>query len=397
MTDIMERVNRRKQQKADIMPPDTPSVKQAKQQLSTQPPANQPVTQAAATTPVAQVTIDQPRIEPGTDTRDWRRAASYDEAVKIDPSLTRAGYIGGVSQYRAENGQQPLSFLELYENLRGNDPFKSPEQEAREQQRLRRAERVNAIGNVLANLVNYVRTTNGNPSMQLQPLSAGQARIDRLRQYQDGLARSRYGDYMNLLSQQRADEAARDAAALKFQQQLYLESMKQNSPLAQARTQRELAGIGTEAARQRNIEADRAYTDARRRGQELKNNYISRQAEADLKLTFAKTENERKGGKSKLLYPVVRATGPQGKSKAYDLNKPMEVVAYYKLLEKAGVLDGLTEDEKPKTWKDMREFIIATSSEYHDVKNGFRYAEDDPYAQSIATDPIDEEEENDYS
>ena len=250
--DIIERVNKRIGQQ-------TPSV--------------QPIRQAAQGTPLP-ARIEQPNIKPGTDTRDWRRTASYDEAVKIDPTLTRAGYIGGVSQYRAENGMQPLSFAELYSNLAGHNPFQSAEQEAKQEQKLRRAERVNAIGNVLANLVNYVRTVNGNPAMRLQPIAAGQQRIDQLRAYQDALDNSRYKDYMAILGQQRAEDAARDAAAQKFQQQIFLENLKQNNPVNLARAKAAEAALGTEAAKRNKLDADIALVNERLRGEKLNNDYM---------------------------------------------------------------------------------------------------------------------------
>ena len=257
--DIIERVNKR---------------------IGQQTPPVQPIRQAAQGT-ILPTRIEQPNIKPGTDTRDWRRTASYDEAVKIDPTLTRAGYIGGVSQYRAENGMQPLSFAELYSNLAGHNPFQSAEQEAKQEQKLRRAERVNAIGNVLANLVNYVRTVNGNPAMRLQPIAAGQQRIDQLRVYQDALDNSRYKDYMAILGQQRAEDAARDAAAQKFQQQIFLENLRQNSPLAQAQARR----AGAEALR---AETQAQYAEAYEKSKIRRNDEAAGASRASATASYAR-------------------------------------------------------------------------------------------------------------
>lgn len=346
--DIIERVNKR---------------------IGQQTPPVQPIRQAAQGT-ILPTRIEQPNIKPGTDTRDWRRTASYDEAVKIDPTLTRAGYIGGVSQYRAENGMQPLSFAELYSNLAGHNPFQSAEQEAKQEQKLRRAERVNAIGNVLANLVNYVRTVNGNPAMRLQPIAAGQQRIDQLRAYQDALDNSRYKDYMAILGQQRAEDAARDAAAQKFQQQIFLENLKQNNPVNLARAKAAEAALGTEAAKRNKLDADIALVNERLRGEKLNNDYMPQRVQADIELKKAQAERARKGGSNgnKKDYGKIHISGGKGQSRDYDMNKDEDVALLYNLLEKRWGLDEGYEYKRPKTIDEMREFILTSQGIQRDVK-----------------------------
>lgn len=376
--DIIERVNKRIGQQTPSVQPirqaaqGTPLPARIEQSADTgdwRSTSVRPIRQAAQGT-ILPTLIEQPNIKPGTDTRDWRRTASYDEAVKIDPTLTRAGYIGGVSQYRAENGMQPLSFAELYSNLAGHNPFQSAEQEAKQEQKLRRAERVNAIGNVLANLVNYVRTVNGNPAMRLQPIAAGQQRIDQLRAYQDALDNSRYKDYMAILGQQRAEDAARDAAAQKFQQQIFLENLKQNNPVNLARAKAAEAALDTEAAKRNKLDADIALVNERLRGEKLNNDYMPQRVQADIELKKAQAERARKGGSNgnKKDYGKIHISGGKGQSRDYDMNKDEDVALLYNLLEKRWGLDEGYEYKRPKTIDEMREFILTSQGIQRDVK-----------------------------
>lgn len=376
---ILDRINARNQKKNVAV--QTP-VEQQFTPPAMMEPTSAPIKEAATGTNVQQTKIEQPYITPGTDTRDWRRAANYEDASKINPNLSRSQYISGASQYRRDNNMQPFSDAELFTMLSGKDPFTTPQQEQKNEKRLQTAERVNAIGNVLANLVNYVRTTKGNPAMSLPSMSQNQARIDRLRNYQDALAKSNYNAYMNILSAQRQAEREQDEADRLFQQKIYLENMKQNNPLARAQLKRAEQQIESEKAKRDSILAGTEYSRLRAEGQRLDNAYKPKKQAADLALTYARAENERKSegkGKKKKSgtgseedYPTVRITGGKGTSRSYDLNDDQEVTKLYNVLEK---IRNIPEEERPNSIKAMREYILTTMGKYYENSSYTNYAD----------------------
>lgn len=320
---------------------------------------------------VNQTKINQSYIPAGTDTRDWRKTSNYDDAVKIDPNLSRSQYISGVSQYRKDNNLSPFSDGELYSILSGKDPFISASDEKKQENRIKIAEGVNAIGNVLANLVNYMRTRNGYQSMNLQSGEiARQNRIDKLKAYQDALAQSNYNIYLNAIQSQREQEAANAAAEREFQEKLFLENMKNDTPLARAQARAAEAKAENEIAKKDNINANTKYSILRAKAQELENSLKPQRTAAEIALIKAKTDNEKKGGKSNKKqknYPKVYLKSTKGRTKAYDLNNDDEVVEYYNLLEKAR---GLDSSIRPETVDKMREFILTTMKKYYDTEYG---------------------------
>lgn len=141
----------------------------------------------------------------------YRKAVAGNERTRSlcgsSPAVTgripvRSGFLS------QEKGQEGLSYTELAEALRGRDPLQSEEDRINAERRLRAAESINAVGSVLANLVNVVRTRRGNPSMNLSGAGReGQARIDRIRQYRDNLSRQNYQDYIGAIARDRAEQA----------------------------------------------------------------------------------------------------------------------------------------------------------------------------------------------
>ena len=332
--------------------------------------------QAPKESPV-QATINQPHLATGTDTRDWRRAASYEDAVKLNPALSRSQYVSGVSQFRNDNGMQSMSNMELFQALGGKDPYISYEDQKKQEKRLQRAERINAVGNVLANLVNYMRTKNGHPVMNLKSFPENQARIDRLKAYQDALAKSNYSSYMDIIQRQKAEDNAKDAAKREFQQRLYLEQMKRNSPLARAQAVAAEERANTERARQKNILADTEYKGLRATNQEVTNRFLPAKEQAELELTRAKAENEKKNNKDKkkgsINYGTVRITGNQGISKSYDMNKAGDIAEMYNLMTEMYGDSSISTGNDVKSITDMRNYIYQHLNKYREIKNNADY------------------------
>lgn len=333
--DISERINRHEKKKTE-----NTSV------VSSQPPKPDPTepveyrfpsesvsqaTQAMASTDA--IDADKVELRPKEQLKggvDWR-SLDYDSAIKFNPSLSRSQYISGAAAYRKENNKPGFTDAELYTLLGGKDPFISAEQEQKNERRMKAAGYVDAIGGVLANLVNYIRTTRGNPAMNLSSLSKNTARLDRLKAYHDNLSRQNFGVYLDMLEKQRAREAAAEQAENKFRQQLALEQLKQNSPYSLARLNTEQERAKTEEARRKGIEMNNVLTGLKTEGQRINNKYLPKKFEAEISNTNAKTKNELEGtgsGKKKSPYKV-RLKVDDGYSDEYDLSKDEDVMRIY--------------------------------------------------------------------
>lgn len=310
---------------------------------------------------------------------DWR-TMDYDKASKVNPNMSRSQYISEVAKYRQEKNLDPMSYDEVFQALGGKNPYMTPEEEKKREKRMKAATYVDAIGGVLANLVNYVRTTNGNPSMNLSSLGRNEQRINAIRDYYSNLDKSKYSSYLDMFNKQWAEQEARNAEERKFKYQLALEENKRKSPLYQRQLETEEEKRKTEAARRENLLSSTSYNNAKAEGQRLTNEGIPAKLEAELKNINARTEAanrsnrgkaEGKNGKTKKTYPKVNLSGKSGKSDVYDLNKDSDVVKFYNLLEKTR---GLDETQRPKNVDDMRDYIISTMYKEYDVKEGVEYA-----------------------
>lgn len=261
---------------------------------------------------------------------DWR-SLDYDSAIKFNPSLSRSRYISGAAAYRKENDKPGFTDAELYTLLGGKDPFISAEQEQKNERRMKAAGYVDAIGGVLANLVNYIRTTRGNPAMNLSSLSQNTARLDRLKAYHDNLSRQNFGVYMDMLERQRAREAAAEQAENKFRQQLALEEIKQNSPFSRARLNTEQERAKTEQERRKGIMANYELAGLKAEEQRITNKYLPDKLNALSSYYNARAKNELEGtgrGKKKRPYKV-RLKQDDSYSEEYDLSKDEDVMRIY--------------------------------------------------------------------
>lgn len=140
----------------------------------------------------------------------WVTAGSYEEAVKSTPKLSRADYIHGVSKYRRDHGLPDMDRKEVNDVLQWRDPYETEEQRLKREKRMRTAQILTGVGDVLGNLVNYVRARNGNPAMDLSGIREGYNRIDRIRQGQQQLANVRAKEYLDALERDRTQRVQED-------------------------------------------------------------------------------------------------------------------------------------------------------------------------------------------
>lgn len=335
MMDISERINKHEQKKK---PDASPSVSSA----STPPQVVQPssalqeIRQATAQSGAMEnIEADKVNLRPQEELMkqgaDWR-SLDYDAAIKYNPQLSRSQYISGASQYRRENNMPGFSNEEIFNLLGGKDPFASAEQEKKDEKRMKAAGYIDSIGNVLAHLVNYVRTKNGNPAMNLSSLKENRARLDKLKAYHDALGRSNYAAYMNMLEKERAREAAQTAAEQKFMQEIALQNLKENSPLNKSR-------LLTEEAKRQGIITDNEYKQLKKEEQEMKNRFLPKSQAAKLAYTNARAAaagRSNRGSSSgsssdkskKEPYKVILKIG-NSYSREYDLNNDDDVLDMY--------------------------------------------------------------------
>lgn len=301
---------------------------------------------------------------------DWQ-TLDYDAALKYNPDMSRGQYISDVSKYRQEKNLDPMSYNEMFLALGGKNPNLTPKEEKQRENRIKAATYVDALGGVFANLVNYIRAKNGNPAMNLSGLSKNEQRINAVRDYYTALDNSQYKQYLAMIDKQRALQAEQDAAERDFQNKLYLEQYKRNSPLNVLKLKAEEEKIKTEGARRENILSSTKYNLLRAEGKEQENKGLPAKQAAELKLIQARTEAANRSGKKKKDYPKVNLRGESGKSDVYDLNKDSDVVKFYNLLEKTR---GLDETQRPKNVDDMRDYIISTMYKEYELEPGEEYA-----------------------
>lgn len=319
---------------------------------------------------------------------DWQ-TLDYETALKYNPDMSRGQYISDVSKYRQEKNLDPMSYNEMFLALGGKNPNLTPKEEKQRENRIKAATYVDALGGVFANLVNYIRTKNGNPAMNLSGLSKNEQRINTVRDYYTALDNSQYKQYLAMIDKQRALQAEQDAAERDFQNKLYIEQYKRNSPLNLLKLKTEEERIKTEGARRENILSSTRYNLLRAKGKEQENKGLPARQAAELKLIQARTEAANRSGKKKKDYPKVNLRGERGKSDIYDLNKDSDVVKFYNLLEKTR---GLDETQRPKNVDDMRDYIISTMYKEYDVEAGTEYAKPDTNTPTLDWGKKNEEE-----
>ena len=303
---------------------------------------------------------------------DWQ-TLDYETALKYNPDMSRGQYISDVSKYRQEKNLDPMSYNEMFLALGGKNPNLTPKEEKQRENRMKAATYVDALGGVFANLVNYIRTKNGNPAMNLSSLAKNEQRINAVRDYYTALDNSQYKQYLAMIDKERALQAEQDAAERDFRNKMYIEEYKRKSPLNALKLKNEEEKIKTEGARRENILSSTRYNILKAKGKEQENKGLPAKQAAELKLIEARTEAAKRSnkGKSKKTYPNVSLTGKSGKSDIYDLNKDSDVVKFYNLLEETR---GLDETQRPKNVDDMRDYIISTMYKEYEVENGAEYA-----------------------
>jgi hypothetical protein len=199
-------------------------------------------------------------------------AVTYQEALSNDPNLKKTDWINGTTQWRMENGKDPLTYAEIGEVLKGQDPRITEEQREKAEKALRGMERINAVGSFLGNLLNYARTNKGHMAMNLSGMGQeGQQRVDRLRAYNEKLDRQGYDDYVTAITRDRAEAAARQAR----------EQAQRNQEAQQQRASQQWAaefGLkvdqanAAQAQRQQNqANIDRAFNETSRHNRAMEN------------------------------------------------------------------------------------------------------------------------------
>ena len=298
-----------------------------------------------------------PEQLPGTET-PWQEMSAQ-EAYAAHPQLSPAAYLSGVASYRKQKGQEGLSYTELAEALRGRDPLQSEEDRIKAERRLHAAENINAVGSVLANLVNVVRTRRGNPSMNLSGAGReGQARIDRIRQYGDNLARQNYQDYIGAIARDRAEQARIDV------EQARQDRWKAQQAAAEREYNWNTYKFETEQAAKAAESRRKAEENAAKQAEVERHNKVTE----GISLMRIDNDSQKKDGKNK--YPSYRISGKKGFSgstRAYDLNKNEDVALMYNDLEKTL---GLDPDERPRSIKGMRDYILSIYGKQQKVKSG---------------------------
>ena len=186
------------------------------------------------------------------NTPEWVKAGSYEDLVKINPNVSRTQYAYNLAKYRREQGQPDMTYQEWANILKNQDPYETEAERQKREKRLRRAEILNGVGAVLGNLVNYVRTRNGNVAMNLDDGTQGYNRLDRLRQGREQLARSNAKDYLGIIAQDRAErakEASAAAAAAQRERDYRFKEAELKVKIENARSDRERKAAADELAR----------------------------------------------------------------------------------------------------------------------------------------------------
>lgn len=325
MMDISERINKREQKKAvasSLTPPPKPEVTKHIDDTFPAQSVGQAINKMTSLEPIDANKVELRPKEQLVGGVDWR-SLDYDSAIKFNPELSRSQYISGAAQYRKENNKPGFTNEEMFTLLGGKDPYVSAKQEAKDERRMKTAGYIDSIGNVLANLVNYVRTRNGNPAMNLASLKDNTARLDKLKAYHDALGRSNYNTYMNMLRQEQAREAAQAAAQRKFMQELTLQKMKDNSPLAQSK-------LRAENERLKGIIADNRYKGLRADKQEAENKYLPTKQAAEMAYMRERTNAARRssGGKKEPLMLRLKQ-GDKYSEEEFDINDDKDLLRMY--------------------------------------------------------------------
>ena len=230
-----------------------------------------------STTTSGTASASTPSVTPGTvsattasgNPYDWSKygnvnwsanGGDFFKNVK-DANIPISDAIRYYNQYQADHGGKPLDWLSMYSTISRYDPAKSVLEQDKEDKRRKNRDIWEKIGNVLIHAGNFLGTTKGAPSMQLESgkdlserQQANKERVEKIRQaagqrFLQEMANQRAAD----MKQTQAEAKAR-ADGMKYAiQQEQLELKKQ---LADAK-------IAGDAAKQREIESRIEVNDAR--------------------------------------------------------------------------------------------------------------------------------------
>ena len=347
---------------------------------------------------------------------DWR-TMDYDKASKVNPNMSRSQYISEVAKYRQEKNLDPMSYDEVFQALGGKNPYMTPEEEKKREKRMKAATYVDAIGGVLANLVNYVRTTNGNPAMNLSSLGRNEQRINAIRDYYSNLDKSKYSSYLDMFNKQWAEQEARNAEERKFKYQLALEENKRKSPLYQRQLETEEEKRKTDAARRENLLSSTTYNTAKAAGHRLTNERSPAKLEAELKNINARTaaanrsnrgssssvSSGSKSGKGKKEpYKSILKIG-NSYSREYDLNNDDDVLEMYWQGVKYGLPEYFGKDEEGKNiildLKDIDKIrnVLKYNRQYYitpEDKDYYKYVKINDYPKLLSPEPSNDDNNN---
>lgn len=290
-------------------------------------------------------------------TSPWVKMSASD-AYKQYEDLTPAQYLRDLTAYKRA-GDEDLSYADIVSALDGRNPNKPEKDLKKERRRERAATAVNALGTVLAHLVNYGRTKAGHPAMRLAGVEDGERRIDEMRRRRQAMDRNAYETYLGMIDAERKERAAKVAADLKWQQQLALEQMKQNSPLERER-------INTEKVRQRSIGANVTLSQERANGVRLDNEHKPKKQQAELDLYEARRRqalaSAAKSG-SERNKKFIEVYGADGNSVKYspDVDGEGYIQKAYRY-----IINSTGGDKSPYKIKKMNSNLMSGNTGYYD-------------------------------
>lgn len=160
---------------------------------------------APAATPAPKVTTDpQPSI--------WTNGFSKDAVQQSGKSIADA--YNDYNQWAKENGKDPLDFFDVWTMFNNKDLTKSVEENVVDEKKAKRKEDWERVGNFLNHLANFVGTTQGAPSQQLESGIELTKRQQALRDKTLAQRQSTARDMIAAYRQKKADEQAKNNAVL---------------------------------------------------------------------------------------------------------------------------------------------------------------------------------------
>lgn len=163
-----------------------------------------------AATPAPKVTTDpQPSV--------WTNGFSKDAVQQSGKSIADA--YNDYNQWAKENGKDPLDFFDVWTMFNNKDLTKSVEENVVDEKKAKRKEDWERVGNFLSHLANFVGTTQGAPSQQLESGIELTKRQQALRDKTLAQRQSTARDMIAAYRQKKADEVANRRAKVEERKQ----------------------------------------------------------------------------------------------------------------------------------------------------------------------------------